>query len=113
MAKKSNTFIIPFARKGSYLIGDSETEGRDQVISEDLRYNKHGLFDATNEARIEQAREYAEKGHYTNIRIETVWEDAICIQQGIIGHRERKRTTRPFDLYDRTPRTWTYETKIA
>ena len=113
MAKKSNTFIIPFARKGSYLIGDSETEGRDQVISEDLRYNRHGLYDATNEARIERAREIAEQGHYTNIRIETVWEDAICISQGIIGHRERKRTTRPFNLYDRTPRTWTYEAKFA
>lgn len=110
---KKNYFIIQFARKTSILIGDSETEGRDQVISEDLRYNRHGLYDEGNEARIERARKIAEQGHYTNIRIETVWDDAICISQGVIGYRERKRTIKPFNLYDRSPRTWTYKAKIA
>ena len=103
---KKNTFTIPFARKTSFLIGDSPIHGKDQILSNELRYNKHGLYDATNEHRINDAKAMAKDGHFFNIRIVTVFEDAICIPQGIIGHKKRKETQRPFDLFSNKKRTW-------
>ena len=111
MAKK-NCFIIPFARKSSFLIGDSPIDGKDQILSDTLKYNKHGLYDEGNRQVLNKARRMALEGRYHNIRIETVWENAVCIKQGVIGHKESRRTTKPFDLFGKLPTTWTYEAVI-
>lgn len=93
---KAKTFIIPNARHASFLIGDSEKHGKDQQISDIIKYNKDGLFDAHNERVISEAREMVRRDGYTNIRMVTIWDDAICIYCGIIGYKRRRETIKPF-----------------
>lgn len=106
--KQQNQFIIKNARKASYLIGDSTAEGKDQILCDTLKYNNLGLYDAQNESRIESARRRASEGDFCNIRIVTVFYDAVCIKLGVIGYKERKRTCKPFNLAGHKHSSWTY-----
>ena len=103
---KQKFFKIKNARKASFLIGDSLEAGRDQVISGDLKYNKLGLQDERNAHILEEARKLANEWKCFNIRIETVYYDAICINLGIIDYKECKRTCKPFDLWSKKQISW-------
>lgn len=84
------------AKRTSFLIADSPIWGKDQVISNTLRYNKQGLYDVDNEICIREAHRIAERGKCNNVRLVTVYHNAICNPTGIIGYTESKRTMKPF-----------------
>lgn len=93
------TFKIKKAQKVSYLICDSKEHGKDQILSLSLRYKKKGLFDAENAHRLELAKQAAILMKATNIRLVTVWYDAVCIPSGIINYKECRRTIKSFKLF--------------
>ena len=90
--------VIKNAKKTSFLIGDSPIWGKDQVISDTLKYNKRGQYDSQNRSRILQAQKIAAEGRCDNIRIVTIHHNAICNSMGVIGYRESKRIIKPFKL---------------
>lgn len=87
-------------KRTSFLIGDSETDGKDQVISESMGYapNSPYTFAELNQRKLSDAKCIAERGLYKNIRIVTALWDGICNEMGIVAFKKRKETTRPFDF---------------
>lgn len=86
-------------KRSGYLIGDNIDHGKDQIISRDIRYDSK-LFEESNQHIIDDAIEYARLHKYTNIRIVNVTYVAYVIKSGIIGWKEIKRTTKPFNYKD-------------
>lgn len=80
----------------SYLIGDSNVYGKDQVISGIIKYNDNGLYDERNKIKINAAREMARVDGFNNIRIVTTYYDAICIYCGVIDYKKTKTSIKPF-----------------
>lgn len=93
---KAKTFTLKNASRASFLIGDSEKYGKDQIISDTIKYNKNGLYDSQNERTIAAAREMACRDGFTNIRIVTVYYDAVCIYCGVIDYKKTRETIKPF-----------------
>lgn len=83
-------------RRTSFLIADSPTEGHDQVISATLRYNS--LFDTENRRRLADAKKTIKDLQFDNVRIVTVYEYAITINQGIIAWHPYKQTVNAFNF---------------
>lgn len=81
---------------GGYLIGDSQRDGKDQIISECFRF-PHPEHNAVNQKIIDQAMAYAVENGYANIRVEIVTSVAVVIPLGIIGWKEVSRRVKPFD----------------
>lgn len=89
---------IKNARRSSFLIGDSESEGKDQIASASMGYADKYTFAELNARKLEKAKAFIESHRFANIRIVTVYYDGICNRIGIIDYIETKRTTKPFDF---------------
>ena len=92
-------------QKTAYLIGDSETAGKDQIISNTLYFKivnfgtqrKYAELDNDrNEKTLEIAQNMAKKDNFTNIRLVIVTKKAITNKLGIFRWVEKKRIQKPF-----------------
>lgn len=82
--------------KEAFLIGDSNIEGPDQVLSRTLHFNKHEPFEVRNNDALEEARRIAINGNYHNVRI------VICYLKANPNWtitQARKRVIKPFKLF--------------
>lgn len=86
------------AKITSFLIGDSKTDGLDQVVSEDLGYAARYTFAELNQRKLREAKEFVDAHGYTNIRIVTTWWHGTCNTMGIISYKKGKTTVKPFDF---------------
>lgn len=89
------------AKRTSYLIGDSVRDGKDQVFSESIGYAPASpySFEELNDRKIKEAKKFAHKNGYTNIRIITTWWDGIGLRgYGIFSFKKTKETIKPFDF---------------
>lgn len=94
---KKNTRIIRNHHQESYLIGDSISEGKDQVISRTIKYGD--LYDEQNERVINEARDIARKGGFDNIRLVTVTFYGVFLRSvGFIEYKTQKQTIKIFKL---------------
>lgn len=106
--KNITNIVATLRTKTAFLIGDSQTEGKNQVISDTLFFKTKGfgeqrkysseLDDQRDENALKNAEKTAKEGNYQNIRLVTVTKVAKTTRMGIICWIEKKRETKPFNF---------------